>query len=326
MRIKYLIKRIFKLNYSQMFKIAKKISKKINKNQLSIVSDMIQCGIKYQAGYYDYQEFEFYLLNDNQRKTYLTRGKNDAIVKKYNQKEFWYKFDDKTVFNEIFKDYIKRKSIDLRNCSKIEFENFMTGIEYVIAKPIDGDGGKGIEIFEAFEPNLYNKLVINKQYLVEEVVKQHKKLAELYDKSVNTLRIFTFLKDNKTYILQSILKIGNGGVIDNFSSGGMYTFLDDNGIVIVPAIDQQDNIYEKHPISNKKIIGFEVPMFKEAIEMVKEAAKVVPEVAYIGWDVAITDNGPVIIEGNCYPGVFQIKPSFKEDKLGILPKYESIMK
>ena len=319
MRIRYLIKRIFKLDYKNMLKKAKK-------SQLSIVLDMIKCGIKYQAGYYDYQEFEFYLLNDNERKTYLTRGKNDAIVKKYNKKDSWYKFDDKVIFNQIFKDYIKRKHTDLRNCSRLEFETFMTGIEYVIAKPIDGDGGKGIEIFETFEPNLYGKLISNKKYLVEEVVKQHHKLAELYDKSVNTLRIFTFLKDGVPYVLQSILKIGNGGVIDNFSSGGMYTFLDENGKVIVPAIDQQDNIYETHPISNKKIIGFEVPMFQEAIEMVKEAAKVVPEIAYVGWDVAITDKGPVVIEGNCYPGVFQIKPSFSNDKIGILPKYESIMK
>lgn len=326
MRIKYLVKRVFNLNYGNMFKIAKKISKKTNKKSITIVFDMIKCGIKYQAGYYDYQEFEFYLLNANQRKTYLTRGKNDAIVKKYNKKDYWYKFDDKAIFNKNFKEFVKRKHIDLRNCSKLEFEDFMTGIEYIIAKPINGDGGKGIEIFESFEPDLYHRLITNKQYLVEEVIKQHEKLNELYNKSVNTLRIFTFLKDGVPYVLQSILKIGNGGVIDNFSSGGMYTFLDENGKVIVPAIDQQDNIYETHPISNKKIIGFEVPMFQEAIEMVKEAAKVVPEIAYVGWDVAITDKGPVVIEGNCYPGVFQIKPSFSNDKIGILPKYESIMK
>ena len=43
-----------------MFRIAKAISKKTKKNYISIVIDMIKCGFKYQAGYYDYQEFEFY--------------------------------------------------------------------------------------------------------------------------------------------------------------------------------------------------------------------------------------------------------------------------
>ena len=49
-----------------MFRIAKAISKKTKKNYISIVIDMIKCGFKYQAGYYDYQEFEFYNLNNEE--------------------------------------------------------------------------------------------------------------------------------------------------------------------------------------------------------------------------------------------------------------------
>ena len=37
-----------------------------------------------------------------------------------------------------------------------------------------------------------------------------------------------------------------------------------------------------------------------AAELVKKAAMVLPQVGYIGWDVAITENGPAIIEGNNY--------------------------
>ena len=35
--------------------------------------------------------------------------------------------------------------------------------------------------------------------------------------------------------------------------------------------------------------------------MVKEAALLVPEIRYVGWDVAITNDGPCIIEGNEFP-------------------------
>ena len=79
-KIKYLFKRILKLDYSNMIKIAKAVSKKTNKNLLFILFDMTKCGLKYQAGYYDYQEFEFYNLNKEQRETYLTRGKNNETV------------------------------------------------------------------------------------------------------------------------------------------------------------------------------------------------------------------------------------------------------
>ncbi len=123
-----------------------------------------------------------------------------------------------------------------------------------------------------------------------------------------------------------MFKIGNGGVTDNFSSGSMYTFVDDKGKIIVPAIDQDDKTYLNHPITNKEILGFIVPYYDEACQMVKETAKIIPQVKYIGWDVAITPNGPAIIEGNCFPGIFQIKPSFGLKKEGLIPKYQKVMK
>ena len=190
--------------------------------------------------------------------------------------------------------------------------------------------GKGVEKL-TFDKDtnlkeLYDKLVTNNQLLIEKCIDQHDEMNRLYDKSVNTMRMFTFYKDGESFFLQAVLKIGNGGVVDNFSSGGMYTFVSNTGDVYVDAIDQADNIYAKHPISQVDIVGFRVPMFQEAVNMVKECAKVVPEVAYVGWDVAISKKGPVIVEGNCFPGVFQAKPSLVDKKEGLIPKYNEIMK
>lgn len=325
-KIIYLFKRILGLDYKNMFRVAKKISKKTHKNRLSIVLDMVKCGFKYQAGYYDYLEFEFYLLNDKQRSTYLTRGKNNEIIRKYNNKEKAYQFDDKQVFNKMFKKFLGRDYINLDNNLK-ELKTFLKDKKEIIVKPLDGEGGKGVEKIKVDSniEKLYQKLIDNNQTLVEEVIKQHKQMNKLYDKSVNTLRMFTFVKDGKAQFLQAILKIGNGGVIDNFSSGGMYTFVDDNGIVVAPAIDQADNYFENHPITKEKIVGFKVPLFHEAVELVKEAALVVPDMAYVGWDVAIGEDKPILVEGNWFPGVFQMKPSFKENKDGILPLYKKYM-
>ena len=107
-KIKFLITRIINLDYKNMFNIAKKISKKTKKNIIFIIVDIIYCGIKYQAGYYDYLEFEFYNLKSSERKTFITRGINNEIIRKYNDKSSFYKYDDKIEFNKIFKDYLKR--------------------------------------------------------------------------------------------------------------------------------------------------------------------------------------------------------------------------
>lgn len=326
--IKFLL-RIFNFNsLKTLFRISKEVSFKSKRNRFIIIIDMIYCGITYGTAFHDYQEFEFYLLNKKQRKTYLTRAINNKIVKKFNNKEYWDIFNNKVEFNRIFKDFIKRETINLDTATLNDFKKFIINKDKIIVKPCEGEGGKGISIISLENQNikkLYNDLKNNKTTLIEEVIIQHDDLNKLYDKSVNSLRMFTFNNGN-AYFLQAILKIGNGGVVDNFSSGGMYTFVDNNGIVITKAIDKNDDIHKIHPISKCEIVGFKVPFFEEAVELVKKASFKVKEVGYIGWDVAITNEGPLIIEGNCYPGVFQIKPSLSKDKTGILPKYKKIMK
>ena len=328
-KLKYIFRALKSLNIRNMFKVAKKVSKKVHKLTLFILIDMVYCGFKYGAGYYDYQEFEFYNLKKDERKTYLTRTKNNLIIKTYNNKEYFPRFDQKDEFNKIFKKYIKRDYLVINDKSFKEFEKFISKHNPIIVKPIDGSGGVNVEKYEIDEESnvkaLFNTLLIRKQLLIEECINQHEKLNKLYPDAVNSLRLFTFYDGSEAHNLNSVFKIGNGGVTDNFSSGSMYTFVSDEGKVLCPAIDKDDNYFENHPVTKKKIVGFEIPMYNEAVNLVKEASKVIPEVKYVGWDVAITPNGPVIIEGNSYPGVFQMKPSFSAEHIGLIPKYEKYM-
>ena len=93
-KIKYLFKTIKNMDFKNMFKITKQVSKKAHKPFIVILFDIIHCGLKYQAGYYDYQEFEFYNLNSKERETYLTRAKNNIIIKTFNDKAYFEKFDN----------------------------------------------------------------------------------------------------------------------------------------------------------------------------------------------------------------------------------------
>lgn len=329
-KIKYYLIRLKTIDWKSMWKHAKKIGRKVKKSAIYIWFDMVMCSFKYQAGYMDYHEFEFYLLNKEERKTYITVGINNEITRKYTDKKYWYKLNDKAVFNEIFDKFIKRDWLNLNNSSLDDFKKFLEGKDQIIVKPIDDYAGKGIEIIKINKKTsikkLYQQLIDNHQTLVEEVIKQHKDMAKLYDKSVNTLRIITFLKDdNEPVLLKSVLKMGNGGVIDNFAAGGMYTFVDEKGVVYAPAFDKDGNIYETHPSSGTNIVGFKVPLFKEVVKTVLEAQKMIPEIRYVGWDVAITPDGPVIVEGNEKSGAFQLKPSLSKDKIGDLPNYRKYM-
>ena len=100
-KLKYLFKRILSMDYKRMIEVAKQVSKKAGKFWLFIMVDMIICGIKYGAGYLDYALFEMYNLNPQQRSTYLTRGKNNDLVLKYNSKEHFDDFDNKIKSRQI---------------------------------------------------------------------------------------------------------------------------------------------------------------------------------------------------------------------------------
>ena len=327
-KVVYMFKKIKGVDYKSFYKHAQKIAKKIHKPIFLILLDIIWCALRYGSGYMDYFEFEFYLLKGGERKSYLTGRLNNEIVRKYNDKKDWDKLDDKIKFNHLFKKFLGREFIDLRESSLDEFKKFLKGKDKVVAKPVADCGGKGVIVIEEFKniKKIYEDLLNNQQYLVEEYLIQDDELSKLYPESVNGLRVLSFLDDfGKAHILNVILRIGNNGKVDNFSSGGMYTFVNENGVVYVPAIDEKGIIYEKHPFTNEKIIGFKVPRFKELEKLIEELSLVVPSVRYVGWDIAVTKKGLVVLEGNQYPGIFQVKPSLSKDKKGILEEYRKYM-
>ncbi|MEG0456736.1 MAG: sugar-transfer associated ATP-grasp domain-containing protein [Oscillospiraceae bacterium] len=331
-KLSYLFKRIFDMDYKQMLKTSKTIHERTGKNTLFILFDIIICGFKYQAGYMDYLVFEFYNLKSYQRKTYITRGINNSYVRTFNNRAYWAIFSDKIQTLKVFKKVIGRKWLYLLESDYPHFEEFVKTTDKFVVKPIDGTCGRGVDFYESKDINdikaLYKKLGENNQYLVEEFVNQHSKMSKLYSGSVNTLRIVTILKDGIVHFPFCSIRIGNGKNVDNLNSGGMASIIDyKTGIITKPAADKDGKIYINHPISKTKIVGFKIPMFYESIELIKVAAKIVPEVAYVGWDIAITENGPVLIEANQFPGhdIYQFHAHLEDDKIGLKPVFDKIL-
>ena len=76
------------MNYKGFFQIIKEVHEKTNKNSILIFLDIVYCGLKYQAGYIDYNLYEMYRMNKFERKTIITRGINNEYIKKYNNPNF----------------------------------------------------------------------------------------------------------------------------------------------------------------------------------------------------------------------------------------------
>lgn len=326
-KINYLLKRIFHMDYKRFFNTIKEVQKKNHKSKIFIFFDVVYCGIKYQAGYLDYLLFEMYDLNKEQRKTILTRGINNAYIRNYNNKNYTYLFREKVEFNRTFKDYIKREWILLNGSNRDAFYKFIKDKKEIFAKPLNGTHGDNMQKIKVKEWNnkdLYQYLMDNHLFLIEELVIQNEIMNKLNPSSINTIRIISIYKNKKSKIIAAYLRIGCGKIVDNFNAGGMTAPIDiKTGKICFPAVNKKNEVYEKHPISNIPIVGFTIPNWESIKELVKSAATVVPEVGLVGWDVAISNKGPLLIEGNEFPGhdIYQLPPH-RKDGIGMLPIFE----
>ena len=326
--IKYILKRLKTMDKKALFDKIDSIHKKTGKSKLFLLCDMAKCARKYGAGYMDYDLFEMYNLTPEQRDTYITRGRNNEIVAKYNDKSYFHIFENKNEFNEVFKDYIKRDWINVKGTPKEDVIAFMKKHPQFMAKPVDGGCGHGIEKIDSTEyPSLdavYDKLVEgNNNFELEEIIKQNSSVAAIYPDAINTVRVVTILKNGVPNVICAYFRIGNGKFVDNFNSGGMVAPVNEfTGEVMDRAIDKNKNLYETHPQTGAKIKGFKFPDWDKAIAMCKEAAKIVPQMGYIGWDVCFTPDGPIFVEGNEFPGhdIYQL-PEHTPNKIGMMPKF-----
>ena len=143
-KIKYLIKRIIEMDYKKMFITINNIHKKTKKSKIIILIDIIYCGFKYQAGYMDYKLYEMYNMSKEERKTVLTRGINNQLIKEYNNKNFWYIFDNKEIFNQRFNKYLNREWFYINNNYE-DFLSFIKNKKEIIIKPTNASCGVGVQ-------------------------------------------------------------------------------------------------------------------------------------------------------------------------------------
>lgn len=331
-RISYVIKRVGKMDFERMRETARMLHKKTGKPTGWLLMDMSKCALKYNAGYMDYKIAEMYRLNDAQRRTVITRGISNEIVRRMNDKAYWHFFDDKTEFNTLFSKWVQRdwiKTDDSLTAEKLSA--FLADKDQVIYKPLEGSSGQGIVKYKKEDwqelPLFMEQLSEAGDGLLEELVIQHPEMARMCPTSVNTVRIATLLGDKQEGIVYAFLRIGNGRVMDNVDCGGMAARVDlESGKLLTVGADKQGNTYEKHPMTGTPIIGFTIPFFEEAKQMCLEAMRVVPQVRFVAWDVAITEKGPRFIEGNSFPS--HAVPQFAAhypDGIGILPEFRKFI-
>jgi len=187
------------------------------------------------------------------------------------------------------------------------------GTDDLFAKPVFGLQGNACILFRQGVPvnqsmEAVYALLRRYPYIIQPRIDQVPALEAVNTSSVNTIRLNVFSeKGQPPRILTPFAKFGAGGaVVDNAGSGGLILPLNlQTGRASGPAfrfLKQGGATYSRHPDTQYPFDDFEVPQFAEACSVALRASEFFPH-RFIGWDVAITSNGPVIVEGNSGPNL-----------------------
>ena len=249
----------------------------------------------------------FSKLNHHGKSDFITMRKNRLLDKLFNSvdanKILW----DKALFNDYFSDYINHAYLPInKDTTELEIENFYKVTHNkggYLVKPNSLFYGKGIYKHSTIDElkRIWNS---GESYIVEEVVKNVDELSVLNDSSLNTLRVVTIIdRFGEVNIIAIILRTGSkGAIIDNFLGGGTCYHVDiKTGVVDSPGMCAKGNSYIEHPSSGYIMPGYRIPKFEEVKQYVIKLAKHLPKARYVGWDIAVTDNGVEVIEGNVSP-------------------------
>lgn len=292
--------------FRKVLRMLNELSKETGYSTIRLLNDYCWSVLRHGTLIRQYTIGEFWRKSNMERRKCLTYPRMVRYMNKYNKKEFIHYLNEKPHFNKFFNDFVKRDWLYVKESDENSFNQFLDRHESIIIKPMNGVEGGGIRKMKTSEckerHSLFNQFLAE-DVLIEECIEQHPRMV-FGNTSVNTIRTMTILDRNgKGHVVKAILRAGVGDtVVDNYAQGGSIYEVDVNsGVVNSYGKSKAGNLHLLHPGTNIIMLGYQIPNWKQVIELSEKAAEHLSQVRIIGWDVAITQEGVQMIEGNHNP-------------------------
>ena len=216
-------------------------------------------------------------------------------------------------------------------------------------KPLRGAGGRGAEVWTYLGDRSYrsasagarseSELLVHltnlsqsEPYVGRLLASNHPELAAVSSGALCTIRVLTCLNENdRPEVTHAVLRMPRtpGIVVDNFHAGGIAAKVMLNSGIVGAATDlgQDRNTawFGNHPTTGAVIRGRQVPMWNQVLDLARQAHALFADQIAVGWDIAVLEAGPHLIEGNKGPDLDIIQRTGGEPigttRLGVLLAY-----
>ena len=269
--------------------------------------DFLMCFFKYGCVLDQYVRGGFYKMSSYERRRSMTYKRILYVYDKCITPDYIHFLQNKIDFNRYFSSIIRRKWLYGKDMSENDFDALCHSAPALIVKPLNESEGRGIRKIIVPETVDGAKIVFasltGQEVIIEECLVSHKDMV-FGSSSLNTLRVHSLLDcDGNVHFMKFILRVGVGdSVVDNYCAGGcIYEIDEETGCVISKGYSKVHPESIVHPGTEIIMLGRQIPFWQEVKELVCKAHKMIPQMRFIGWDVAITGDGPELIEGNHHP-------------------------
>jgi Sugar-transfer associated ATP-grasp len=195
----------------------------------------------------------------------------------------------------------------------------------LFVKRATGRGGRGAERWNRVAPFVYEgpegerlsadellaRLVRRSRHrpqLIQPRLSPHPELAGVTAGALPTTRIVTCLNERgepEAVIALFRMSIGSNSTVDNMHAGGIAAQPDIESGKLSRAsdlgMDARIGWHSVHPDTGEQIEGRVLPYWAEAKRLAVEAHRAFSDRVVVGWDIAILEDGPILIEGNGNP-------------------------
>ncbi|MBQ9756843.1 MAG: hypothetical protein IJW15_00275 [Clostridia bacterium] len=270
------------------------------------INDMVNTYARYGFGFAEYLCLRFGEKSKTERLQFVADWEHLGYACTLNNHKNDELFDNKWKTYGKFKEFYGREVVFFDNENQFEqFKEFVSSHLKFIIKPLDLSCGRGIQIIKSEDYDWTKEKFVsmlteyNGRFIMEELIVQVEEIAKLHPASVNTVRVPTVRMDDETLIITPFFRVGqNGKHVDNGGAGGIICAVNAETGCVFGAADENGNTFTTHPQTQEQLIGFQLPRWDEAKNLVKQLVNVIPDNRYTGWDLALTDSGWVLVEAN----------------------------
>jgi len=212
-------------------------------------------------------------------------------------------------------------------CTGADLLNWVkqTGRERIVLKPIGAGRGRGVRASQRLchdgQPYLLSESdtrltaeVLDGMIaaadggldgmIVQERLRPHAWFDALIKRVMCSFRIMTFHPPRQVPIVQmAFMRLGRPGAeTDHAIAGGVSARIDHLtgkvGPVLIGLPGHGETWQSTHPDTGAQLEGAVVPNWGDVMRCALDAAASIPPLRAVGWDIMLTDHGPVVLEGN----------------------------